>query len=407
MTERPPRVAFFTDAFHEVNGVANTSRQFEAFARRRELPFFSCHAGPADQCAVEGSITTVEWVRSSVSLRLEADLYFDLRFHRHRQRIGEALAAFEPDLVHVTGPSDSGILGALLAHQLRVPLVASWHTQVHEYGGRRLERVLSPLPVSWRRAAGRLAEREILRWTLRFYSFARVLYAPNEELIRMLHERTGKPAYLMSRGVDTHLFHPERRTASGDLFTLGYAGRLSPEKNVRMLAAIERELEKLGKDRFRFLIVGHGREQEWLQANVRRAEFPGVLRGEALARAYADMDAFVFPSRTDTFGNVILEAQASGVPAFVTSGGGPKFLIQPSVSGFIADEPAEFARMIADLMDAPGKLQAMRSAARANASRQSWDEVFERVYEGYERSFRLSERPVSARLRTVPTRPVG
>src|SRR5260370_38854670 len=129
----------------------------------------------------------------------------------------------------------------------------------------------------------------------------------------------------MQRGVETDLFSPAKRDRTGGPFTLGFVGRLQIEKNVRFLATIEKALQKAGQTDYRFLIVGDGSEREWLMANLRQADFPGVLTGEALARAYANMDLFVFPSYTDTFGNVILEAKPSGVPAGGTAGGGPKF----------------------------------------------------------------------------------
>ena len=105
---------------------------------------------------------------------------------------------------------------------------------------------------------------------------------------------------------------------------LGFVGRLSVEKNVAVLVQVQEELERMGHKSFRFLIVGHGAEEEWLRERLPRAEFTGVLRGEALAAAYAGMDLFVFPSHTDTFGNVVLEALASGVPAIVTPGRRPE-----------------------------------------------------------------------------------
>lgn len=158
-----------------------------------------------------------------------------------------------------------------------------------------------------------------------FYSAAQVLFAPNPKLCRELEDATGRPCYLMPRGVDSQLFDPTKRTRdrNGDEMVLGYVGRLSVEKNVRLLAQIERDLEQTEAGRFRFMIVGHGDEESWLRRNLRGAEFTGMLRGEALAAAYANMDLFVFPSHTDTFGNVVLEALASGVPAIVTLDGGP------------------------------------------------------------------------------------
>src|SRR5262249_28243966 len=157
---------------------------------------------------------------------------------------------------------------------------------------------------------------------------AKLLFAPNPELTELLSHRTGRPARIMRRGIDTHLFSPARRRRTDGAFVIGYVGRLSPEKNVRMLAELETALLAAGLTNYRFLIVGEGVERAWLGSHMCSAELPGILRGEKLAEAYASMDAFVFPSATDTFGNVVLEAMASGVPPVVSTSGGPKFLVE-------------------------------------------------------------------------------
>src|SRR5262249_27593932 len=160
-----------------------------------------------------------------------------------------------------------------------------------------------------------------------FYKLARVLFAPNEELCQMLVRTTGRPCFLMQRGVDTEWFSPAHRTRdAGDrAVVLGYVGRLSVEKNVALLARVEWELAAIGVSAVRFLIGGHGNEESALRRDLKEAKFGGVLGGAPLAQAYANMDVLVFPSHTDTFGNVVLEALASGVPAVVTPDGGPKF----------------------------------------------------------------------------------
>ena len=107
-----------------------------------------------------------------------------------------------------------------------------------------------------------------------------------------------------------------------------------------------------GQEKFRFLIVGHGGEENWLRERLHRAEFTGVLRGEELARAYANMDLFVFPSHTDTFGNVVLEALASGVPAIVTPDGGPSTIVRDGETGRIAPDD-RFASAIAAILANP------------------------------------------------------
>jgi phosphatidylinositol alpha 1,6-mannosyltransferase len=392
---RVPRVAYFPDSFHEVNGVAHTSRNFEAFARRRGLPFLCVRAGEREQkLAQDGNVWTLELPRGFLSIALEKDLRFDPAFMRHLPQIEDALARFAPDLIHITGPSEVGMLGAALAHTRELPLAASWHTNVHEYAARRSQHLLHILPKWQADAAGQKIEDASLAVASKFYSIADVLFAPNRELCDMLEGATQRPCFLMPRGVDAQLFHPRNRTRPADdrEHVLGFVGRLSIEKNVALLATVQEELERMGLTNFRFMIVGHGAEESWLREHLPRAEFTGVLRGEALAAAYANMDVFVFPSHTDTFGNVVLEALASGVPAIVTREGGPKTIVRDGETGRVVPDE-QFANAIAELLGDAEKLEAMRGAARGFAEGASWDSVFEGVYRGYKTA--LPERPQS------------
>jgi glycosyltransferase involved in cell wall biosynthesis len=386
MIDRMPRVAYFPDSFHEVNGVAHTSRHFEAFARRRNLPFLCVRAGDRSQAVIEdGNVWTLELPRGFLSFALEKDLRFDPAFLRHIPLIGEVLERFQPDLIHITGPSEVGMLGAGLAHHLGLPLAASWHTNVHEYLARRSDWFLRLLPERHSAATGQKIEDLTMAAAAKFYSIAKVLFAPNPELCQLLESTTGRPCHLMPRGVDAELFHPAKRNRAPEDRdqVLGFVGRLSIEKNVTLLAQVQEELERMGHHSFRFLIVGHGAEEAWLRERLPRAEIPGVLKGEALSTAYANMDLFVFPSHTDTFGNVVLEALASGVPAIVTPDGGPPTIVRDGVTGRIVPD-AGFAAAVAAVLADPAKHAAMRQAARAYALSMSWDSVFEGVYAAYE-----------------------
>jgi len=398
MNGRMPRVAYFPDSFHEVNGVAHTSRHFEAFARRRGLPFLCVRAGERAEAIVEeGSVSTLELPRGFLSFALEKDLRFDPAFLRHIPLIGEVLERFKPDLIHITGPSEVGMLGAGLAHHLGLPLAASWHTNIHEYAARRSNWFLRLLPKRQSMATEQKIEDLALAAAARFYSVARVLFAPNPELCVLLERATGRSCHLMPRGVDAELFHPAKRIRKpgDDEFILGFVGRLSVEKNVALLAEIQQELERMGLTNFRFLIVGHGAEEGWLRERLPRAEFAGVLKGEALSAAYAKMDLFVFPSHTDTFGNVVLEALASGVPAIVTPDGGPRTIVRDGETGRIVRDE-EFAAAVAGILADPARHARMRQAARAYALTASWDAVFEGVYAAYETLLAPSEQAARA-----------
>jgi glycosyltransferase involved in cell wall biosynthesis len=381
MMDREPRVAYFPDSFHEVNGVAHTSRHFEAFARRRNLP-----AGDRTEAILEeGNVWTLELPRGFLSFALEKDLRFDPAFLRHIPLIGEVLERFKPDLIHITGPSEVGMLGAGLAYHKSLPLAASWHTNVHEYAARRSEWFLRLLPERHSAATGQKIEDLSMAVAARFYSMAGVLFAPNPELCALLERTANRPCHLMPRGVDAELFHPAKRKRNPEdrEFVLGFVGRLSVEKNIALLVQVKDELEQRGVTNFRFLVVGHGGDEAWLREHLPSAEFTGVLKGEALSEAYANMDLFVFPSHTDTFGNVVLEALASGVPAIVTPDGGPPTIVRDGVTGRVVPD-AEFTSAIAGILADSAKHAAMREAARSYALTMSWDSVFEGIYAAYE-----------------------
>jgi glycosyltransferase involved in cell wall biosynthesis len=379
-----PRVAFFSDSYHGVDGVATTCRNIVAAARRRELPFLAVHAGERNTHSKDGSLEILELDRGPISFPLDLHLRFDLLFTRHYGHVLRTVREFRPDVVHITGPGDVGITGTRVAYELGVPLVASWHTDLHSFAARRLWKLASALPDAQRRGLTFLTQKYVLQACLRFYQFARVILAPNEEHMQLIGANTGKPVFPMQRGVDAQLFSPVKRDVTDRIFRLGYVGRLRPEKNVRFLAEIEKSLQRDGLGNYRFLIVGDGSERAWLERNLRQADFTGELFGEALARAYANMDLFVFPSETDTFGNVVMEAMASGTPAVVTSKGGPKFQVQDGVSGFVADGPENFIARIKQTMAAPQLHRSLRLASRLAASRKSWETVLDELHMAYQ-----------------------
>jgi phosphatidylinositol alpha 1,6-mannosyltransferase len=380
----PPRIAYFPDSFHEVNGVAHTSRQFAAFAQRQGIPMLCVRAGEKTRlCPREGSVEALELGRSPLAVQLEQDLYFDPLFFRYSTLISETVRNFRPDIIHITGPSELGIFGAYFAWKLKIPLVASWHTNVHEYAARRLGWLTRRMSASLGTKTEDSVESVTLNASARFYRLAKVLYAPNPGLCSLLEARTGRPCHLMQRGVETDIFSPGRRTrtAGDNAITLGFVGRLSVEKNVALLPKIDAALRDRGIA-VHWLVVGHGSEDEMLRAGLHDVTMAGVLRGEALAEAYANMDLFVFPSHTDTFGNVVLEALASGVPAVVTPDGGPAHIVTSGLSGLVARDD-EFVDAIASILADTQRFAAMRVAARNHALQCSWDAVFTRVVEAY------------------------
>jgi len=381
--DAPPRVALFADTFHEVNGAARTCREWHSFALRRQIPFFCVRWGAARGVSEEGPVRTLDLVRSHWAFPVDPDLRFDPWLMRQIEPIEAEIKRFRPDYIHVTSPGDLGIVGVILAARLHIPLAASWHTNLHEFAARRVARMLEWVPRGWRASAARTVESFVMDRVCWFFARSSVIFAPNPELAAVLRRRTGKLVVPMRRGIDTGLFHPSRRTRSDNRLVVGYVGRLMPEKNLRLLARVEAALRADGFADARFQITGAGSERQWLERNLSRTTFTGVLGGEGLACAYADMDIFAFPSRTDTFGNVVQEALASGVPAVVTDAGGPRYIVRDGQTGFVAASDEEFCDCVVALARDQPLRQRMAAAARRQVENQSWDWVFEEVYAGY------------------------
>jgi glycosyltransferase involved in cell wall biosynthesis len=388
---RPVRVALFPDSLNEINGVANTCRNFVGYAQRTGSPMLVVCAGPETARRQDGCITYLTLKRGPLAFRLEKDLSFDVAIFRYRRMVAEAVRQFAPDVIHITGPGDFGMLGAIVGHDVKIPVAAGWHTNVHEYAARRADPLLPRCFGSERR---RRILQKIEDWSFKatalYYDVGRFHFAPNQELIDKLHAATRKPCALMERGVDLDLFSPARRDRGNDgEFVVGYVGRLSTEKKIRSFLPLWQAVKAAGYKHVKFVFVGHGGDEKWLHENLPEAEMPGVLRGEPLARAYANMDLFAFFSETDTFGNVVLEALACGVPAVVTDKGGPKFIVEDQRCGFICPNDEEFARAVLRLAADPSLQRTMAAAARQRAERASWDSVFSSVYETYRRELPL------------------
>lgn len=287
------------------------------------------------------------------------------------------IAAFRPTLFHVASPDPLGLAAVRLAQKWQVPCVASYHSRhdiySHYYGVGFLAR-------PWQR---------YLRW---LYSSCRQLYAPSEEIVAMLRaDRIGRDVRLWTRGVDLHRFNPERRSRdwrramgfADDDVVVAFISRLVAEKNLGLVQEVLQRLEERGVPH-RQLFVGDGPERVRLQAKLPNAVFTGFLDGDALATAYASADIFFFPSVTETFGIVTLEAMASGLPAVCANATGSASLVLPGETGYLieeADQPG-FADAIARLVSDPALRRRMGDAAVACSRTYSWRRAMETL-EGY------------------------
>jgi glycosyltransferase involved in cell wall biosynthesis len=365
------KVAIFTDNdFTKVNGVTTTLRAvLEHAPATLDLRVFTCESvgiDMPDYLALRAFGVGIPYYR-------EMKMYWPpfRRFLRHAR-------AARIDLVHYTTPGPVGLAAMWVARRLGVRMVGSFHTDLAEYA-----RVLSGST-----RLGDLMDR-YMRWP---YRKCERVFVPSEATRELLARGSVDPEKISiwRRGVSTTLFNPGRRSswlrarwgAGDDRPVVVYVGRVSREKNLSMLGSLTRWLD----DRHiahRLVIVGCGPMERELRELCPGAVFTGTLPPGEVADAMASSDVFVFPSRTDTAGNVVLEAQASGLPVLVSESGGPRENITPDETGFICDSPDAFNHRAAQLLTSFSTRTAMGHSARAYALTRSWASALDPLYRSY------------------------
>ncbi|MGO4230876.1 glycosyltransferase family 4 protein [Arthrobacter sp. YAF34] len=275
-------------------------------------------------------------------------------------RVKRILADYAPDVVHLASPFVLGWRAAQAAHQLGIPAVAIYQTEVPGYAGR----YGVPFLENW--AWNRVEQIHLLA--------SRTL-VPSTFALNQLRGRGIPRVDMWRRGVDTQRFNPDKRDAGwrasvapdGERL-IGYVGRLAAEKQVEDLAVLA---DVPGT---RLVIVGDGPQRAALEAALPRAVFTGFLGGADLARAVASFDLFVHPGEFETFCQTIQEAMASGVPVVATGRGGPLDLVQNSRTGWLY-EPGDlpgFRARVMDLMGDDAKRRAFAAAAHASVQGRTW-----------------------------------
>ena len=381
-----PRVALFADTFHEINGAANFLRRLTSYAKDNGHPLLCIRSGGETKLSNDGSVRYLDLKRNRASIPLDGEFKYDPLLWRKRALVKSTLKDFGADVIHLTGLNDISQFGFVHAHFMKIPAVATWHTNTHEYAAERLLSLGNWLPGKVRCKIGSAIERATMFGLMKLYFLAQMQLAPNQDLVDEIGRMTKRPSFLLRRGVDVDMLSPAKRTRKPDdkEFVLGFVGRLRAEKNVRALGRLDTALRAAGATNYRFLIVGDGDERPWLEKNLSKADFTGEIRGEAVAEAFANMDLFVFPSLTDAFANVVLEAMSSGVPAIAFPVGGPKFLIEDNKSGLIANTEDELAARIAEVIRMQDVLDPMRIEARQFAIEHSWNAIFKKTYGYYD-----------------------
>jgi glycosyltransferase involved in cell wall biosynthesis len=371
------RVAIFTETFlPRVDGIVNTLKwSLRGLVEAGWQPLV---------VAPQGNTQTLPGVRLVGAPSLVFPLYPEVRLGYPTADVWHALDAFEPDLVHLAGPVTNGYGGLKYAQSRRLPVVSSYHTSLPEYA--RL------YGLGW-----------IVEWawsTLRsVHNSTAVTLCPSRKTIADLSARGFERLALWSRGVDASLFSPRLRSSDirarlgvrhGEALVM-YVGRLAREKKLDRLAwALHRV------DGVRGAIVGDGPDRARLEQvfGDLPVTFTGTLRGEELAAAYASADIFAFPSDTDTFGNVVLEAMACGVPIVACSVGGQVDLVRDGANGllFEAEDTEQFAARIRQYRDAPQLRAAHAAEALRSARERTWPRQVDVLIHHYRAAIEQSTR---------------
>ena len=367
------RVALFTGNYNYIkDGVALTLNRLVAFLERRGIPVL-VFAPVAAKPAFESVGELVPVPSFAIPTRSEYRIALGLP-----AKARERLRAFRPTLFHIAVPDILGSQALNLAERWGVPAVASYHTRYDTY--------LRFYGLGLFEALGRAHMR-------RFYNRVRRVYPPSESMAEIIRrEGQSQHVEIWARGVDSELFSPTKRDMAwrrslglgDDEVAIAFAGRLVKEKNTAVYVSVISKLLARGL-RVRPLVIGDGPEMAAMRAALPSGIFAGFLHGEALARAYASSDIFFFPSESETFGNVTLEAMASGLSAVNALSSGSNSLVAEGVTGFLVSARDEdgLAARLTQLATDDALRRRMSEAARTRALGYSWDSVLTGLLDSY------------------------
>jgi len=373
------KIAIFTDTYvPDVNGVARTLGRWTRYLDNQGVPSIVFAPEPPGSAHLHSASHAVERFAS-----LPFFLYPECRLALPNPvHIRNALIRFKPDLIHVATPFNLGLFGIHYARKYHIPLIASYHTNFDQY--------LSFYNLQW-------MEKLLWRYMDWFHRDCKAIFVPSETTRRDLTGRGWEPSRLgvWSRGVDPSLFHPlvnrwEHRARNGigeRAFLAFYAGRLAPEKDVETAIDAFALFQRMAPDAV-FVIAGDGPSASALKERCEdagvNATFIGFADAAELQRWYASADALLFPSATETFGNVALEAMACGTPVIAANAGGVRDTVRDGENGLLRrpGDAEGFAEALALLHEDEELKARLGRNAHAYSLSQSWDAVFDTLLAG-------------------------
>lgn len=350
----------------EVNGVAMTLHRLVGglVDLGHTLDVVRPRQGKADAPATGERLS--EWLAPGGPLPGYDGLHFGLPAKR---RLVRRWRAARPDVVHVATEGPLGWSAVRAARKLGIPVVSSFHTNFHSYG---------------KHYGYGMFIRVALGWLRYVHNLTRRTFVPSHDLLKTLQDDGFRNLRILGRGVDTQLYDPARRSdalraewgAGQDTPVAIYVGRIAGEKNIPLTIEAFLAMRAL-RPEMRLVLVGDGPERKRLQAEHPEFHFAGVRRGEDLATHYASGDVFLFASITETFGNVVTEAMASGLAVLAYDYAAPQRYIENGRNGVIVpfDKNPAFIQAAQDLARDPASWAELREAARSTALGISWDAV--------------------------------
>ncbi|MEW6386167.1 MAG: glycosyltransferase [Thermodesulfobacteriota bacterium] len=374
-------LAHFTDTFYEINGVAlSLKRQMEsARQNRKDYTIITCDTKkrPARPGIKNFSPIGVLHLPEYREQRLFHPPFLEVLDYCYTRDFTHIMAAT---------PGPLGLTAMAIARILRLPLWGTYHTALPQYAQYLTE---DPMIVQF-----------MWKYLVWFYNQMDLIFVPSRSTAEELQEKgvNGAKVQIFPRGVDLEFFHPakgngflESRFQVGEGIKLLYVGRVSKEKNLEILARVFKRLVQKHAA-IRLVVVGDGPYLTEMQQELAGtpATFTGYLQGEDLAAVYASCDLFLFPSTTDTFGNVVLEAQASGIPVIVTDAGGPQENLLPGKTGLIIRGNCEESlfEAVQSLLAYPKGLKDMGQSARHYMEERSFDAAFQATWRLFEEQAR-------------------
>ncbi|MGD0152518.1 MAG: glycosyltransferase family 1 protein [Thermacetogeniaceae bacterium] len=367
------RIAFFTDAcLYQVNGVSRTVERLLGFLEEQGCQTVVFAPNDPVQPAHGLQPRRKAYLYQGIPLPFYAECRLGVPLS---PRFYEAFTGFKPDLVHLVTEYSMGLAGLHCACRFGVPVVSSYHTDIARYAAYYRLPFLSE--ATWR----------YLVW---FHRQCRLNFYPSRSTGQVLAERGIPNLQYWGRGVDTTFFHPckrddllRRRLGPGPL--LLYVGRLAPEKDLDVaFTALEQVLRTYPEAKL--ILAGDGPLGPVIRHQPPAGVLPlGMLQGEELSRLYASCDLFAFPSTTETYGNVVLEAMASGLPVVASLSGGITENLRPGSNGldFPPHQSQGMAEAILALLDNGTLRRQLSAGARRHAETRSWANALNPVLEGY------------------------